>query len=180
MDKCGYTLILRTSGNVKERDYKALEAMRYQRVKGLIYLPACNYEVELDFEQMSSRLSDLDGPCVILDWPIHRLDCDCVLNDNFRGAYSATEALIQAGYKTIGVIAGNAQLLIGRERLEGYRKAIKQNGLALHEPFMRIGTFWQEEAYRRVAELMRKSEYPTAFFIANNHSEIGFLTLCAI
>lgn len=175
MDKCGYTLILRTSGNVKERDYRALEAMRYQRVRGLIYVPACNYENDDDFEQMASRLNDLGGPCVVLDRPINRLNCDCVLSDNFSGAYAATEALIHAGHRCIGVIAGNTQLMIGRERVEGYRKAMMQNGLTLHKSFLLTGTFGQEEAYRQVSELMRADDRPTAFFIANNHSEIGFL-----
>jgi LacI family transcriptional regulator len=174
-DKCGYTLILRTSGNDKERDYRALEAMRYQRVKGLIYVPACNYEDERDFAEMAQRLNDLGGPCVVLDRPISRLDCDCVLSDNFSGAYAATEALIRAGHREIGVIAGNVQLLIGRERLEGYRKAMAQNGLSLRPSFQLTGTFGQEEAYERVGALLRKPARPTAFFIANNRSEIGFL-----
>ncbi|MDD3213321.1 MAG: LacI family DNA-binding transcriptional regulator [Eubacteriales bacterium] len=175
MDKCGYTLILRTSGNDKERDYRALEAMRYQRVKGLIYVPACNYEDERDFRQMVSRLNDLGGPYVVLDRPINRLDCDCVLSDNFSGAYSATEALIHAGHREIGIIAGNTQLMIGRERLEGFRNAMLQNGLTLHEPFLLTGVFGQEEAYQKVKALMASRERPTAFFIANNRSEIGFL-----
>ncbi|MEA4998679.1 MAG: LacI family DNA-binding transcriptional regulator [Candidatus Limiplasma sp.] len=175
LDKCGYTLIIRTSGNDRERDYRALEAMRYQRVRGLIYVPACNYESEQDFEEMSSRLGDLGGPCVILDRPINKLDCDCVLSDNFSGAYAATEALIHAGHRAIGVIAGNTQLMIGRERLEGYRKAILQNGLTLHKPYQITGTFGQKEAYAQVLALLQKPDRPTAFFIANNHSEIGFL-----
>ena len=175
MDKCGYTLILRTSGNQKERDYRALEAMRYQRVRGLLYVPACNYENDRDFEQMASRLNDLGGPTVVLDRPINRLDCDCVLSDNFSGSYAATEALIHAGHRAIGVIAGNTQLLIGRERVEGYRKAMMQNGLTLQKPYLLTGTFGQPEAYRQVTELMQKPDRPTAFFIANNHSEIGFL-----
>jgi len=175
MDKCGYTLILRTSGNEIERDCRALEAMRYQRVKGLIYVPACNYENEDDFREMASRLNDLGGPCVILDRPIARLDCDCVLSDNFSGAYAATEALIRAGHREIGVIAGNVQLMIGRERVEGYRKAMLQNGLTLREPYILTGTFDQDEAYRRVYDLLRMPQRPTAFFIANNRSEIGFL-----
>ncbi len=175
MDKCGYTLILRTSGNEIERDFRALEAMRCQRVRGLIYVPACNYENEADFQAMASRLNDLGGPCVILDRPINRLDCDSVVSDNFSGAYAATEAMIRAGHREIGVIAGNTQLMIGRERVEGYRKAMLQNGLTLRPSFLLTGTFDQEEAFRRVTALLRSPERPTAFFIANNRSEIGFL-----
>ena len=175
LEKCGYTLILRTSGNDTQRDYRALEAMRYQRVRGLIYVPACNYENDHDFEQMASRLNDLGSPYVILDRPISRLDCDCVLSDNFSGAYAATEALIRAGHRAIGVIAGNTQLVIGRERVEGFRKAMAQNGLPLHRPFLLTGSFGQEETYNQVTALMRGPERPTAFFIANNRSEIGFL-----
>jgi LacI family transcriptional regulator len=174
-DQCGYTLILRTSGNDRECDFRALEAMRRQRVKGLIYVPACNYENERDFEEMTSRLSDLEGPYVVLDRPIQRLECDCVFSNNFSGAFAATEALIHAGHREIGVIAGNTRLMIGRERVEGYRKAMEQNGLALREPYLLTGAFGQEEAYRRVTLLMGSVNRPTAFFIANNHSEIGFL-----
>ncbi len=175
LDKCGYTLIIRTSGNDKQRDYRALEAMRYQRVRGIIYVPACNYEDDDDFAEMSSRLVDLGGPCVILDRPINQLDCDCVLSDNFSGAYAATEAMIQAGHRAIGAIAGNIQLMIGRERLEGYRKAILQNRLTLHTEYQLTGTFGQKDAYAQVMELLQKPDRPTAFFIGNNQSEIGFL-----
>ena len=93
----------------------------------------------------------------------------------FSGAYAATEALIHAGHRDIGVIAGNTQLMIGRERVEGYRKAMMQNGLSLRNDFMLTGQFGLEEAYRQVTERMKVAQRPTAFFIANNHSEIGFL-----
>lgn len=39
---------------------------------------------------------------------------------------------------------------------------------------MLAGNYDQEEICRRVGVLMRQPERPTAFFIANNHSEIGF------
>ena len=91
--------------------------------------------------------------------------------------------IAQAGVEASGKHAG----LLGRIDLHTWitmsiQRAIErvqgrlQNGLALHKNFLITGTFGQEEAYRRVSELMRSPERPTAFFIANNHSELGFLS----
>ncbi len=176
VDKCGYTLILCGSDNDTEKDFRALRAMHSQRVKGLIYVPACDYAEEETFRQMEGLLCQLGCPVVLLDRPIPKLNYDCVLTDNFSGAYAATEELIRAGHTEIGVVAGNMELFIGRERYEGYCKAMEQNGLKVHPEHIIYGQFDKQITYEKVKTLIQSGRMPTAFFVSNNLSEVGFLT----
>eukprot|EP00825_Cyclidium_porcatum_P003976 TRINITY_DN11849_c0_g2_i1.p1 TRINITY_DN11849_c0_g2~~TRINITY_DN11849_c0_g2_i1.p1 ORF type:complete len:359 (-),score=15.80 TRINITY_DN11849_c0_g2_i1:90-1166(-) len=176
VDKCGYTLILCGSDNDPEKDYRALRAMYAQRVKGLIYVPAVDYADDASFVRMEGMLKSLNCPVVLLDRPVPRMNCDCVMTDNFSGAYAATEALIHAGHTRIGVIAGDTQLFIGRERYEGFRTAMEQNGLTVNPAHVIYGQFDKQITYEKVTQLFDGGDTPTAFFISNNLSEAGFLT----
>lgn len=175
-DKAGYALILCGSDNDIEKDYHALRAMHRQRVRGLIFVPAGDYQDDVSFEKLSGLLHQLDCPVVILDRPIDRLtDRDCVMTDNFRGAYIATETLINAGHRKVGIIVGDLNLSIGRERLDGYRSAMAQNGLEVLPENTIFGEFRKETTYIKVKKLLETGVFPGAFFISNNFSEAGFL-----
>ncbi len=175
VEKCGYTLVLCGSDNDVEKDYRALRAMYAQRVKGLIYVPASDYADNPSFARMEGMLKSLDCPVVLLDRPVARMRCDCVMTDNFSGAYEATEALIRAGHTRIGVIAGDTELFIGRERYEGFLKAMEQNGLAVNPGHVIYGQFDKQITYGKVSRLLDGGDTPTAFFVSNNLSEAGFL-----
>lgn len=51
--------------------------------------------------------------------------------DNFQGAKIATEHLISLGHKRIAFLGGNEQYEYTRNRLAGYREALKQGGISL-------------------------------------------------
>jgi LacI family transcriptional regulator len=176
VDKCGYTLILCGSDNEAAKEARALEAMRRQRVKGLIIVPANDYSNEAAHAHMEKALHQLGCPLVVLDRPILRMDFDSVTTDNFSGAYSATEALIRAGHRRIGIIAGDLNLFIGRERYEGYCKAMEQNGLTVDPAYVIHGKFDRQITYEKMRQAIKANQLPTAYFVSNNLSEMGFLT----
>ena len=175
VDKCGYTLILCGSDNEAGKEARALEAMQRQRVKGLIIVPANDYSNETAHTHMEKLLRELGCPLVVLDRPIIRMDFDSVTTDNFSGGYSATEALIRAGHKRIGIIAGDLNLFIGRERYEGYCKAMEQNGLVVDSHYVVHGKFDRQITYEKMRQVIKANQLPTAYFISNNLSEMGFL-----
>jgi methionine-gamma-lyase len=99
---------------------------------------------------------------------------DCVVHSG--PLYAATETLIRAGHTSIGVIAGDTELFIGRERYEGYRMAMEQNGLSVNPAHVIYGQFDKQITYEKVKKLFDGDDTPSAFFISNNLSEAGFLT----
>lgn len=176
-DEGGYTLMLSGSDNRVDKDLQALRAMRSQRVKGLVYIPAGDYNKELDFQLMNAELEQLKCPIVFVDRSIVRLQSryDCVTTDNYAGAYAATETLIEAGHRRIGIVTGDMDLLIGRERYEGFVKALEDHGLSLYSRDVIYGEFDSEITYACMKKLFAAKDYPKAFFLTNTLSEQGFL-----
>jgi len=77
--------------------------------------------------------------------PIVLIECEAkgahsVRVNNIRGAYEATEYLIKKGRKKIGLIVGiinpdsrYEKNMVAEERLLGYKKALKDNGIEFDE-----------------------------------------------
>ena len=168
VEKSGFTLMLSNSDNDPVRDARALEMMWRQRVKGLIYIPACDYDDEENYGRIKNLLE-------LLDRPIAKLTYDCVTTDNFSGAMDCTNALIEAGHRRIGVVVGNMELYIGRERFRGFKKALEFARIPLKDKDVIYGGFSQQTTYGLVREMLEKGDYPRAFFLSNNLSEAGFL-----
>ena len=175
VDKWGYTLMLSSNENTPERDIRALRAMIAQRIRGLVYIPAIDYNEEPWHGELSQLLNRLNCPVVVLDRPLERFDYDTVMTDNFGGAYAAAEALIQAGHQRIGIVAGDMGLYIGRERYAGFTAALRANGLKLNPRDVINGMFNEQIAYEKTLELFRSGDRPTGFLICNNLSTFGFL-----
>jgi LacI family transcriptional regulator len=79
------------------------------------------------------RLQERHRPCVLVghhpDFPkIPSVDAD-----NIAGSKSMTEYLISLGHRRIGTITGPLGMIAGRDRLEGYRQALAQVGIAYDE-----------------------------------------------
>jgi LacI family transcriptional regulator len=174
VDDNNLTLILCNTSNDIEKDFSSLQVMLRQRVKGLIFTPAGNYNKE-QFERLNNLLKQLRCPIVLLDRSIENFSTDGVYSDNYTSAYLATEALIKAGHREIGIIQGDLRLSIGSERLKGYEKALEAYGLEKNDHYVVPGNFDAETTYVLMQDLLNSESIPTAFFISNNLSCTGFL-----
>ena len=67
----------------------------------------------------------MPAPVVVVDRPLSRSVWDRVFFDGYLASYQATEALIKGQNKTIGIITGNLEMKLARERIEGYMQAMK-------------------------------------------------------
>ncbi|TDO85900.1 LacI family transcriptional regulator [Halanaerobium saccharolyticum] len=175
IDENDLTLILCNTANEIEKDFRSLQVMLRQRSKGLIFTPAGNYNKK-QFKKLNNLIEKINCPIVLLDRSIEGFTTDGVYSDNFTSSYLATEALIKAGHSRIGIIQGDLSLSIGRERLAGYKKALEAYGLEINDHYIVPGNFDADTTYNLMIDLLNsEAELPTAFFISNNLSCIGFL-----
>lgn len=56
-----------------------------------------------------------------------------VESNHYSGGYKATEELIKQGCKRIAIVSRNKTLSVNKQRLEGYRQALKDYGLTEHK-----------------------------------------------
>jgi len=94
---------------------------------------------------------------------------------NRAGAYDATRYLLALGHRRIGFITGSMELGCSRERLDGYRAALHDHGVAIDEELIREGTFQQPRGYEAGSELMDVANAPTAILASNDVMAFGVM-----
>ncbi len=114
-------------------------------------------------------------PLISVDRRVKDRTTDAVLIDNVRGAYEAVTHLITNGYRRIGVITGPVGTTTGRERLEGYRKALHEAGIVGDPALERVDDFKSEGGHKCAHALLDLEQPVDALFMTNNLMTLGAL-----
>jgi LacI family transcriptional regulator len=165
----GYSLILCDSNEDGRRDRTNLDNLYARRVDGVLLSPS-HVMAGLD------RLSQRRFPMVFVDRIAPGFEGPAVVIDNFGGAYQATLHLISLGHTRIAVIAGRQDFCNAIDRLEGFRKALHEAGLPLHDEYLQRGDFQLESGYRCGLHLLRLPKPPTAIFACSNKMTLGLMS----
>jgi DNA-binding LacI/PurR family transcriptional regulator len=168
----GYHVVLCNSDddpNIEREYLKLLEGMR---VDALIVTPTSKNRRHL------ARLMEKDMVIVQVDRRVDGLDADAILVDNEAGAAAAVASLVDAGHTRIGILAGELDVLTASQRLAGYKRALKERGIAVRDSLVKPGSFHREHAIEDATDLIRARPAPTAIFAANNIlAEAAFIAL---
>lgn len=97
--------------------------------------------------------------------------------DNVKGGFLATKHLIDIGCRNIVTITGDLKLQSGRDRLEGYEKAITSSGLKLNEQFIIHGDYTQSKAEELIRQLIKKKIKFDGVFAGNDLSATGAINV---
>jgi LacI family transcriptional regulator len=124
-----------------------------------------------------SQLDQLRGtgiPLVVID-PANPppADVPSVGATNWAGGLAATEHLLETGHERIGAIAGPADYLCSRARIDGYRSALERAGIEFDPGLVRTGTFHHEGGFARAGELLDLPVPPTAIFAGSDQQAFG-------
>jgi DNA-binding LacI/PurR family transcriptional regulator len=95
--------------------------------------------------------------------------------DNRAGAASAVRHLIERGRRTIVTIAGPADMLVGVDRLEGYRDALPVTARRSWRKLVAHGDFSEESGARAMVELLDRVPELDAVFAASDLMAAGAL-----
>ena len=175
--KRGLTMVCFNSGDHREKDEKALEAIRYFHVKGLIYTAANTYSTKEELRKVKSRLGDIHAPIVLMDRKIEGLQkVEGVYFDDFWGAYQATRALLEKGHRKIALLnAQKRDSVFLRNRFDGYLAALEEYGVAPREDYIFRNSYLIDDAYAHSRALLQMADAPTAVLTLNNVTTLGFL-----
>lgn len=107
-------------------------------------------------------------------------DLPSVNTDNVLGAYHATQHLIASGHARIAMLTGSEAHVSIRQREEGYRRALRDAGLAPNPALvMRRGEDTAEGNRAAARRLLALHPRPGAVFAYNDHSALVLLQECA-
>lgn len=163
-----YVLYLST-GQTKDQIFEDVTQMvQGKRVDGVILLHSLVEDPIITF------LRELDFPFVLIGKPFKESkSINYVDNDNFRASQVVTEYLIKLGHNQIAFIGGRFDLVVTIDRLEGYVKALKKNGIKIRNDYVVQQSFVKEGGRDGVGTLMTLAEPPTAIVVADDLMTLG-------
>ncbi len=116
----------------------------------------------------AQELIALNVPVVIMNYFAPELECSSVSIDNVKGAQSATEYLIHMGHKRIAFLTGDLMSQAALHRLEGYKAALKNAGIALQEDYILKGDYSRKSARVASERILELKERPSAVFVSSD------------
>ena len=166
----GYTLLLSNGDDAPAKEELYLRLFLAKRVDGIILTKAPGRPMK---PEIALALQKAHIPLTLLLRVQKGLQGDAVLLDDKEGAFEAVTHLLRLGYRRIGVIAGSNAVSTSRRRLEGYRQAHKEWGVALDPSLVGVGNFRIDSGYAAGRDLLKKR--PEAVFISNYLMAVGFM-----
>ncbi len=164
----GYHLLVSRSSSSGDELTDALRSMR-GRVDGLIVM-APDVDASRALRQAAGNV-----PVVQLNPEVPLPGCDTLSIDNFQGAYAVVRHLIDLGHGPIATITGPTQNIDARQRLDGYRTALRDAGVEPDPAQEFHGDFTERSGYEAAREMLRQQGRPTAIFVANDHMAVGVM-----
>lgn len=175
-EKAGYQTILSNSDWETRAQERQLQLMREQRVDGVILKPVQDAGDDMAYESLGL-------PAVLLHYSGSKV-VSCVDTDHEYGGYLITRHLLTCGCRHIAFVGGLPDSRSNLQRLEGYRRALREEGLTPDTRLVRHGPFTSESGYaitKELRELPDPKELrelpdpPDALFCGNDVIALGAL-----
>jgi hypothetical protein len=100
---------------------------------------------------------------------------DSVTADNEQGAYDATRCLIRLGHKKLATITGPFHLTNAKDRLNGFKRAMRESKLPLRPGYVQETTFDKRGGHSKTLTLLKPMPRPTAVCADNDMIALGSL-----
>lgn len=166
-----YQLLLYHSNESINSESLAIQNILSDQIEGLLITPvADDNEVNVPLLRL---VQEKGIPIVFIDREMKKITCDGIFIDNVRGSYEATTLLLNQGHRRIATIAGPHNTIPGRERLEGYVKAMNDFNCPILPEYIQYSDFKSKSSYQMTNRLLDLTAPPTAIFTCNNLTTIG-------
>ncbi len=166
----GYRILVAQSDERYQTEVQICESFYQNKVCGIIVSQAKD-TTQYDHFQ---RLIDAGVPLVFYDRICAGINTSRVVVDDYMGAFNAVSHLIKSGCKRVAFYGTTMNIEISKNRLNGYKDAIYQNGLSVDDSLI-IQCDNRDDAEAITPEVLRRHDKPNAFFAVNDETAIGIL-----
>lgn len=163
-----YSLHL-TTGTTEEEIYNDVVKMVSGRlVDGIILLYSKFNDKVIEY------LKERKFPFVLIGKPFKYTEqITSIDNDNITAAKEGTDYLISLGHDRIGFIGGNKKLMVTKDRLIGYKRALEEANVPIREEYIIHQDFLLTGGQEAVAELLALPSPPTALLVVDDLMSLG-------
>lgn len=165
----GYSLLFCNSDNDLDKEMGYIETLVQKQVDGIALAPSINRD------QKREEAFKIPLPIVTLDRDVYFPEVKGHIHtENETGAYTAVNYLISLGHERILFLSGQLDIGVSIERLAGYRRALKDNGIDFDETLLKEGEYSFEFGYDYTKENSLDPSI-TAVFCGNDLIALGVI-----
>lgn len=168
----GYNLFVCSTYEDPEKELELIQMMKNRNVDGMIISSSAENIKEI------KTLKTENYPFVLIDRDIELADINVVSVDNFKGAFDATQHLIETGRKNIAFLSITPSYISTmKDRKNGYLKALEENELSNRQALMKEIRFDKinNDTEKALTDLLNSELVPDAVFSGNNSITVACL-----
>lgn len=165
----GYSVIIGNADERPELQDHHVRTLLDRRIDGLLVSPADGGT------PLMPTVARSGTPMVLVDRWIPGLDVPVVRADGREAIRDLVAHLYRLGRRRLAIIAGPAATTTGNERVEAFRDALREHGLALPDAYIGQGDFQADSGRRATEGFLALPEPPETVFAADNLMALGAL-----
>jgi LacI family transcriptional regulator len=128
----GYNVIVCLSDESFDKEVINMEMLANGSIDGFIMSLSKETQLKKDFHHIEEVINQ-GMPVVMFDRVTNDILCDKVIIDDTQSAFQAVQSLIDSGFKRIALLTTVDYISVGKQRTEGYIKALQNNDIAVSE-----------------------------------------------
>lgn len=133
----GFDTLICVSNESYQQEVKSVRMLTENLVDGIIISIAKETLNLKDFQHLE-KLKSKKIQLVQFDRVSPNLACDSVQIDDQESVKNATQQLIDTGKKHIALISGLGSLNVAKNRIQGYKSALRENGISKHIKILEV------------------------------------------
>lgn len=164
-DKFGYRIIYCSTENNTKKGKEMIRMLSKSQVDGYLITPTVGMEKDI------ADLCNHNKPLVLMDSYFPNLKVPYVSVDNFSGITMAMQHLYEKGYRKIGLVTVDLDLIQIKQRELAYLEFIKQNQLSVSKKHLfKLGyNYEKEEAIAKLCLFIKSNRDLNALVFATNY-----------
>lgn len=165
-EKEGYSILVCATNGDRNTEKKYVDLARNKLVDGMIILNSA-----ITKEEMQEYSSDI--PVVQCCEYADNKHTPYVIIDNVKASYEATNSLIKSGRKKILFFTADNDLVSTKDRLKGYKNALKDNNIPFDKNLICYGNYGYRDAVVKTEELLSSGIKFDAIFAISDRMAAG-------
>jgi len=145
-------ILFMDSANSQEIELKNIHRLSESPIDGAILVPSG------DKPQGYALLKEKGIPVVLADRTLEAEDANWVVSNDEEGAFLATKYLVDLGHRSILYVGGTRATSTERARLAGYKRALREHGMAVRPALITECSFDSETSHAAMERILRAGE----------------------
>ncbi len=165
----GYNVIIVNSHGDPDLEERTIQDLLLRNINGIIF---CRVS---DESRIVSKIVSQKIPIVVMDRAFEHENVPNVVLDNQKAGYLAGRHLAEYGHRRIACLTGPMKITLCRERLNGFRSALAEDGIELLPGLISEGDFGFPSGLEAVQKLSERNEEFTAIWAMNDMMAFGVM-----